>query len=232
MGARHHSARLCTLFAARCQPHSRTAPAFVTCALTRRRRCTTTPLGRTPDTSHRSALAALKTSLKHEKPNGQAFDFADLKGRVVLVVNTASKCGFTPQYTGLEKLYQTYKDRGLMVIGFPCNQFGGQEPGKDEEIASFCQLNHGVSFPLMKKSDVNGEHTNDVFKFLKERKSGLLGLTRIKWNFEKFLIDQNGEVVQRYGSISTPESIAKDIEKLLTGKSAPGTPKLDDAAAS
>ncbi|CAE6530695.1 unnamed protein product [Rhizoctonia solani] len=136
-------------------------------------------------------------------------------GKVVLIVNVASKCGFTPQYTGLEALYNKYKDRGLVILGFPCNQFGGQEPGTDEQIGEFCQLNHGVTFPLMKKSDVNGDDTNEVYKYLKSQKSGLLGLTRIKWNFEKFLIDRQGKVVNRWASTTKPESLEADIEKLL-----------------
>ncbi|CAE6540299.1 unnamed protein product [Rhizoctonia solani] len=148
-------------------------------------------------------------------PRGEDYSFDQLKGKVVLVVNVASKCGFTPQYTGLEALYKKYKDRGFTVLGFPCNQFLAQEPGTDEEIAEFCQVNHGVSFPLMKKSDVNGDHTNEVYKYLKGQKSGLLGLSRIKWNFEKFLIDREGKVVGRWASTTTPESLESEIEKLL-----------------
>ncbi|TIA90960.1 hypothetical protein E3P99_01311 [Wallemia hederae] len=152
--------------------------------------------------------------LKAVKPNNQEFTFDTLKDKVVLIVNTASKCGFTPQYTGLEELHQKYKDQGLVVLGFPCNQFGGQEPGTDEDIGSFCQVNHGVSFQLFKKSDVNGDNTNEVFKFLKDKKSQLM-MGRIKWNFEKFLVDKQGNVVNRYSSVSKPADIAKDIEKLL-----------------
>ncbi|KAH8100827.1 glutathione peroxidase-like protein [Cristinia sonorae] len=154
-------------------------------------------------------------SLSAELPGGKKYDFEQLKGKVVLIVNVASKCGFTPQYKGLQALYQKYKDQGFVILGFPCNQFGGQEPENDEGIAQFCELNHGVSFPLMAKSDVNGDNTNEVYQWLKSQKSGLLGLTRIKWNFEKFLIDKEGNVVQRWASTTTPESIDKEIEKLL-----------------
>jgi len=142
-------------------------------------------------------------------------DFADLKGKTVLIVNTASACGFTPQYTGLQALYEKYKERDFVILGFPCNQFGGQEPGDDKAVAEFCTLNHGVSFPLMKKSDVNGDNTNEVFKWLKNEKSGLLGLTRIKWNFEKFLVDKDGKVVNRWASTTTPQAIDAEIAKIL-----------------
>ncbi|KAL4252290.1 Glutathione peroxidase [Abortiporus biennis] len=154
-------------------------------------------------------------NLKAELPNGSAYDFESLKGKVVLIVNTASKCGFTPQYKGLEELYEKYKDQGFIILGFPCNQFGGQEPADDAAIAEFCTVNHGVTFPLMKKSDVNGDHTNEVFKWLKEEKAGLLGLTRIKWNFEKFLVDKEGKVVHRWASTTTPAAIDPEVAKLL-----------------
>ncbi|KAJ3513505.1 hypothetical protein NMY22_g15018 [Coprinellus aureogranulatus] len=154
-------------------------------------------------------------SLKATLPGGKEYDFEQLKGKVVLIVNTASKCGFTPQYSALEKLYQKHKDKGLVILGFPCNQFGGQEPADDEGIAEFCQLNHGVTFPLMAKSDVNGDNTNEVYKWLKSQKSGILGLTRIKWNFEKFLIDREGNVVGRWASTTTPGAIESEIQKLL-----------------
>jgi len=155
--------------------------------------------------------------LKAPLPGGKVFDFAELKGKVVLVVNVASQCGFTPQYKGLQKLYDEHKDKGFVIIGFPCNQFGGQEPGTDEEIASFCQVNHGVTFPLVAKSDVNGENTNEVFRWLKNEKAGLLGLTRIKWNFEKFLVDREGKVVQRWASTTAPDSeaVEKEVARLL-----------------
>jgi glutathione peroxidase len=153
--------------------------------------------------------------LKTELPSGQTYDFEQLKGKVVLIVNVASKCGFTPQYKGLQALHDKYKERGLVILGFPCNQFGGQEPGDDASIASFCELNHGVNFPLMKKSDVNGDNTNLVYQWLKNEKPGLMGLSRIKWNFEKFLIDKNGKVVNRWASTTTPQAIDPIVEKLL-----------------
>lgn len=138
----------------------------------------------------------------------------DYKGRVMLVVNTASQCGFTPQYKGLEALYKEYVDRGLVVLGFPCDQFGHQEPGDDEDIASFCELNFGVTFPLFSKVEVNGSDAHPLYKWLKKEKSGL-GPSAIKWNFTKFLIDTEGNVVKRYGSATKPEDIADDIEALL-----------------
>ena len=146
---------------------------------------------------------------------GDALDLKDKLGTVLLVVNMASKCGFTPQYDGLEKLYQTYKDRGFEVLGFPCNQFGGQEPGNADEIAEFCKVNFGVTFPLMAKVDVNGPDASPLFDWMKSEKKGLMGSTSIKWNFTKFLVGRDGKVVKRYGPQDTPAAIAKDIEKLL-----------------
>jgi glutathione peroxidase len=146
---------------------------------------------------------------------GQALDLKDKLGTVLLVVNTASKCGFTPQYDGLEKLYEQYKDRGFEVLGFPCNQFGGQEPGDADEIAEFCKVNFGVTFPLMQKIDVNGEDASPLFDWMRKEAPGVLGSTSIKWNFTKFLIDREGHVVKRYGPNDAPAGIAKDIEKLL-----------------
>jgi glutathione peroxidase len=146
---------------------------------------------------------------------GQKIDLKDKLGSVLLVVNTASKCGFTPQYDGLEKLYQTYKDRGFEVLGFPCNQFGAQEPGNADEIAEFCKVNFGVTFPLMAKIDVNGDNASPLFDWMKKEAKGLMGSTSIKWNFTKFLIDREGIVVKRYAPTDKPESIARDIEKLL-----------------
>jgi glutathione peroxidase len=146
---------------------------------------------------------------------GEPLDLSGKLGTVLLVVNTASKCGFTPQYDGLEKLYQDYKDRGFEVLGFPCNQFGGQEPGNADEIAEFCKVNFGVTFPLMAKIDVNGPDASPLFDWMKTEKKGLMGSTSIKWNFTKFLIDRRGKVVKRYGPQDTPAAIAKDIEKLL-----------------
>jgi len=155
----------------------------------------------------------LKATLPGDKP--KEYDFEQLKGKVVLIVNVASKCGFTPQYKGLQGLHDKYKDKGLVVLGFPCNQFGGQEPENDSGIATFCERNHGVTFPLMLKSDVNGDNANEVYKYLKSQKSGLLGLTRIKWNFEKFLIDKEGRIVNRWASTTSPEAIDSEIAKLL-----------------
>ncbi|KAF8340526.1 glutathione peroxidase-like protein [Cantharellus anzutake] len=152
--------------------------------------------------------------LKAEAPKGE-YKFDQLKGKVVLIVNVASKCGFTPQYNGLQKIWDQFKDQDFVLLGFPSNQFGGQEPGTDEEIASFCTLNHGVTFPLMKKSDVNGDNTNEVYQWLKNEKSGILGLTRIKWNFEKFLVNKEGKVVERWASTTTPDQITPYIEKYL-----------------
>lgn len=146
---------------------------------------------------------------------GEPLDLADKRGTVLLVVNTASKCGFTPQYDGLEALYQQFKDRDFEVLGFPCNQFGGQEPGDAEEIAQFCKVNFGVTFPLMAKIDVNGPDSSPLFDWMKTEKKGLMGTTAIKWNFTKFLIDRQGRVVKRYAPTDKPEAIAKDIEKLL-----------------
>jgi glutathione peroxidase-family protein len=153
--------------------------------------------------------------LKPLDKKGETFDFDQLKGKVVLVVNVASKCGFTPQYKGLEELYKKYHGEGLEILGFPCNQFGGQEPGSQEEIESFCQTNYGVSFPIMKKINVNGEKADPVYNFLKEKKGGLLGFKGIKWNFEKFLIDRDGNVTHRWASTTNPEKLAPEIEKLL-----------------
>lgn len=138
----------------------------------------------------------------------------DYKGKVLLVVNTASQCGFTPQYKGLEELYKTYVDRGLVVLGFPCDQFGNQEPGGDDEIADFCELNFGVTFPLYSKVDVNGSGAHPLFRWMRSEKKGTLG-TKIRWNFTKFLIDADGDVVKRYGSTTKPEDISADIEALL-----------------
>ncbi len=149
------------------------------------------------------------------RPDGDKLDLSEKLGKVLLVANTASQCGFTPQYEGLEALYRRYADRGFEVLAFPCNQFGAQEPGDAEEIASFCKLNYDVSFPLMKKIDVNGDNADPLFGWLKEEAPGVLGSKSIKWNFTKFLIDREGRVAKRYAPTDKPESIAKDIEKLL-----------------
>ena len=145
---------------------------------------------------------------------GQELDFAQFEGKVLLIVNTASKCGFTPQFAGLEELNQKYRDRGLVVIGFPCNQFASQDPGSDSEIEGFCQLNYGVTFQIMKKVDVNGSDAHPIFVYLKEQTRGLLG-SSIKWNFTKFLISRDGETIKRYAPITKPEKLAKDIEAML-----------------
>ena len=137
------------------------------------------------------------------------------KGKVLLVVNTASECGFTPQYKGLEALYEKYRAKGLEVLGFPCNQFGGQEPGSEAAIEQFCEVNYGVTFPLFAKVDVNGDHAAPVYRYLKSSKPGLLGTEAIKWNFTKFLVDREGNVVARYAPKETPESIAPAIEQAL-----------------
>lgn len=139
---------------------------------------------------------------------------ADYAGKVVLVVNTASQCGFTPQFAGLEELWQTYGERGLVVLGFPCDQFGHQEPGDSEQIGSFCQRNYGVSFPMFEKIEVNGDGAHPLYSWLRSEKSGLMG-DKIKWNFTKFLVGRDGKVVKRYGSTTKPAKIAGDIEKLL-----------------
>ena len=146
--------------------------------------------------------------------NGTDEPFAGYKGKVLLIVNTASQCGFTPQYKGLQELYAKYHERGLEVLGFPCDQFGHQEPGNDGEIKSFCEVNYGVNFPLFSKIEVNGDNAHPLYKFLKGEKGGLLG-DAIKWNFTKFLVDKQGTVVERFAPQTTPEKIAADIEREL-----------------
>lgn len=155
------------------------------------------------------------SSFNVKSATGAHVSLSEFAGKVMLIVNVASKCGFTPQYKGLEELYQKYKDKGLVILGFPCNQFGGQEPGSDEEIQSFCQLNYGVSFPVMGKVDVNGASADPLFVWLKQSAPGLLGTELIKWNFTKFLVDKNGDVVKRFGPQDEPHKLAADIEKLL-----------------
>ncbi|CAR28078.1 hypothetical protein ZYGR_0N05670 [Zygosaccharomyces rouxii] len=146
---------------------------------------------------------------------GEVFSFDQLKGKVVLIVNVASKCGFTPQYHELEELYKKYKDMGLVILGFPCNQFGHQETGSDTQIAQFCKLNYGVTFPIMKKINVNGPDSDPVYQFLKSQKAGLMGFRGIKWNFEKFLVDRQGQVFGRWGSLEKPSSLDSVIQQLL-----------------
>ncbi len=150
-----------------------------------------------------------------EDSSGQTIDLSDFKGKTLLIVNTASQCGFTPQYEGLEKLQNNYSSEVFSVLAFPCNQFGGQEPGTNEQITEFCSLNYRNTFPIFSKIDVNGENAHPLFNFLTSEKKGLLGTQKIKWNFTKFLINKDGEPVNRYGSSTTPEQIQSDIEKLI-----------------
>ena len=143
------------------------------------------------------------------------YDLGQHKGKVVLVVNVASKCGFTPQYKGLEAIYNEFKDHGFTIIGFPCNQFGMQEPGSNAQIQEFCELNYGVTFPVLGKVDVNGKNTSPVWDFLKEKAPGVLGIEAIKWNFTKFLIGKNGQVLKRYAPNTEPKDIVADIKSAL-----------------
>jgi glutathione peroxidase len=147
--------------------------------------------------------------------DGRPAHFSTQKGKVLLVVNTASECGFTPQFAGLEALWQKYRDRGLVVVGFPCNQFGGQDPGSDGEIAQFCSRNYGVSFPMMAKVDVNGAKAHPLWKWLKSAAPGLLGSEAVKWNFTKFLVGRDGRVIRRYAPNDAPASLEADIEAAL-----------------
>ncbi|MGG1674720.1 glutathione peroxidase [Neobacillus sp. NRS-1170] len=152
--------------------------------------------------------------------DGQEISLKQYEGKVVLIVNTASKCGFTPQFKELQELYETYKDKGLEILGFPCNQFMNQDPGSEEEIKSFCELNYGVTFPMFAKVDVNGVYAHPLFRYIREKTPGLLGLNTIKWNFTKFLVDANGNVIKRFAPQTKPSEIAKDIETILTVKPA------------
>lgn len=147
--------------------------------------------------------------------NGKPVALAQFKGKPLLIVNTASACGFTPQFAGLEELHKTYGARGLVVLGFPCNQFGAQDKGSNDEIAEFCQLNYGVSFPMMAKVDVNGGGAHPLYQWLTAEAPGLLGTKAIKWNFTKFLVGRDGKVIRRYAPNDTPQSLAKDIEAVL-----------------
>jgi glutathione peroxidase len=160
-------------------------------------------------------MAATFYDFSAETLDGKPAPLSDYRDKVVLVVNTASKCGFTPQYAGLEALYRKYRDRGLVVLGFPCNQFGAQEPGDAAEIANFCSLTYDVDFPMMRKIDVNGPAAHPLYAYLKKAKKGLLGSEAIKWNFTKFLVDRTGEVVGRYAPTDTPQSLEGAIEALL-----------------
>ena len=146
---------------------------------------------------------------------GEPAQFAAQRGKVFLIVNTASACGFTPQFAGLEKLWRDYRDRGLVVVGFPSNEFGAQDPGSNDEIASFCQTNYGVSFPMMAKTQVNGSDAHPLWKWLKGEKPGLLGTEGIKWNFTKFLVGRDGQVLKRYAPNDAPDKLRADIEKAL-----------------
>lgn len=154
-------------------------------------------------------------NLEAKKLNGENVSMKEYEGKTMIVVNTASKCGFTPQYEGLEKLYQKYKDQGLVVLGFPCNQFGNQESGTSDEIQEFCQVNYGVSFPMFEKIEVNGANTHPVFKLLKSQlPGGLLG-NKVKWNFTKFIIDKHGKPVKRFAPSTKPEKMETTIQKIL-----------------
>lgn len=146
---------------------------------------------------------------------GKNVSLADFRGQAMLIVNTASKCGFTPQYAGLEALYEKLSGKGLTILGFPCNQFGQQEPGGPEEIGAFCQMNYGVSFPMFDKIDVNGPNAHPLYEYLKSEQPGILGTRNIKWNFTKFLVDKSGKVVDRFAPMTKPEAIEKSIEKVL-----------------
>ena len=161
--------------------------------------------------------ASMKTiyDFKVKTIQGEETTLEQYKGNVLLIVNVASKCGFTPQYDGLEALYKKYKDKGVVVLGFPCNQFGSQEPGTEEEIQNFCRVNFGVTFPMFSKLNVNGDDTHPLYVYLKSEQPGILGSEIIKWNFTKFLVDKKGKVVDRFGSSTKPKEIEKDIEALL-----------------
>ena len=147
--------------------------------------------------------------------DGETFSLERYRGRPLLIVNVASRCGMTPQYAGLESLYRKFKDRGLVVLGFPCNQFGGQEPGSAQEIGAFCRQEYDITFPMFMKVDVNGPNAHPLFRFLKSQKKGLLGTEAIKWNFTKFLVDRDGNVIARFGPRETPEQFEPDIERVL-----------------
>ncbi|MCB2113752.1 MAG: glutathione peroxidase [Parvularculaceae bacterium] len=147
--------------------------------------------------------------------SGKEEHLSAYKGKTLLIVNVASKCGFTPQYEGLQKLYDRYRARDFEILGFPCNQFGAQEPGDEKEIAKFCAVNYGVTFPMFSKIDVNGENAHPLYRFLKKEKKGVAGTEAIKWNFTKFLVDADGAVVDRFGPQDTPELIGRKLEKIL-----------------
>ena len=154
-------------------------------------------------------------SIPLQDSEGNATSLEHFKGKVLLIVNVASKCGYTPQYSGLETLYKKLSARGLVILGFPCNQFGGQEPGTEKEIKEFCELNYGVSFPLFSKIEVNGPGTHPLYQYLKTACPGILGSEAIKWNFTKFLVDKTGNVISRFAPATTPEGLEPEVEKLL-----------------
>jgi peroxiredoxin len=171
-----------------------------------------------PISNSNMASATSFFDFKPKDKKGQEYPLSQHKGKVVLAVNTASKCGFTPQFHGLETVWKDVKQKypeDFVILGFPCNQFGGQDPGSDDQIQEFCQVNYGVSFPVLGKTDVNGDKAEPVYAWMKNEKPGIMGLQRIKWNFEKFLIDRDGKVVNRWASTTKPESIEKDIISLI-----------------
>ncbi|WP_163339431.1 glutathione peroxidase [Desulfopila sp. IMCC35008] len=157
-------------------------------------------------------------TIEVETIEGERTNLSEYKGKVLIIVNVASKCGFTPQYDGLEELYRKFSQNGLVVLGFPCNQFGQQEPGSEQEIKEFCRLNYGVTFPMFAKVEVNGGNAHPLFEYLKSERPGLLGSRRIKWNFTKFLVDQAGMVVARFAPNTPPSEIGKEVERLLAGQ--------------
>jgi glutathione peroxidase len=161
------------------------------------------------------AMAASVYDFEATSIEGKPAHLSTQRGKVLLIVNTASECGFTPQFKGLESLWEAYRDRGLVVLGFPSNEFGGQDPGSNGEIASFCELNYGVSFPMMEKVKVNGREAHPLWKWLTAEAPGLLGSQGVKWNFTKFLVGKDGKVIKRYAPTDTPESMKKDIEAAL-----------------
>ncbi len=166
----------------------------------------------------RETVHGFSAPLLNGAPDERPVCLDEFRGQVLLIVNTASRCGNTPQYAGLEELYRTYKERGFTVLGFPCNQFGAQEPGSAAEIASFCERNYGVSFPLFAKIEVNGPHAHPLYRFLKKAGPGIFGTERIKWNFTKFLVDRHGSVVRRYAPATSPKALINAIQSLLDGK--------------
>jgi glutathione peroxidase len=160
-------------------------------------------------------MAASVYDFEAQSIDGKPVQLAAQRGKVLLIVNTASACGFTPQFAGLEKLWKAYQDRGLVIIGFPSNEFGGQDPGSNDQIASFCELNYGVSFPMMAKVKVNGGEAHPLWKWLTSEAKGILGTQAVKWNFTKFLVGKDGQVLKRYAPTDTPESLVADIDKAL-----------------